>query len=254
MLGFFRSASEVGIYNAAAKTALLLNTILLNFSHIFSPIISALYEKGELTKLSYLYKTITKWCFSLSLPVFIILACLAPEIMSLFGHGFAIGWQPLAILAFAQFINVSTGPVVHILIMSGKQNLMVVNGLIICVINILLNFFLIPIYGIVGAALASSAAVVLFNASMLLEIKVMMNMFPYSKKFLKPVLIGLLSLLGLVLSKQVLAHLESPTKLLLFPLILFSIYVPCMLFWGLEEEDRLILNLIKQKLPLTKVI
>ena len=47
-LGYFRSDVEVGAYNAAMKTVVLIKMVITSFGPIFSPIISELHHKREL--------------------------------------------------------------------------------------------------------------------------------------------------------------------------------------------------------------
>lgn len=247
LVGHFRTSYEVGIYNAAVKTALLLNTILLSFSHIFSPIISELYEKSEMEKLGHLFKIVTRWSFTISLPVFLIIVLLSKEIMELFGRDFAKACVPLIILASAQLVNAGTGPATHILIMAGKHNLMVINTAAICLINILLNYLLIPVHGIVGAAVASSTSIILFNTIMLAEILALLKMHPYDNKFFKPVSFGIITYLTFLLFRYFLPELNVTLKLILSIILLLAVYIGLMFAASLPAEDKIIVGIMKKK-------
>lgn len=83
--------------------------------------------------------------------------------MGLFGNEFLVGEVALIILSFGQFINAATGPVGNLLMMTGKQD--VNRNIVIAttVITVILNAVLIPIYGIIGAAIVNVIGTILFN-------------------------------------------------------------------------------------------
>ena len=81
--------------------------------------------------------------------------------MGLFGEQYKQGANLLRILVIGQFINVITGSVGFLLNMTGfekdMRNIVFLSG----AIALLLNFILIPIYGVTGAAIATSIAIAL---------------------------------------------------------------------------------------------
>jgi O-antigen/teichoic acid export membrane protein len=62
-----------------------------------------------------------------------------------------------------QFISSISGSVGFILNMTGKQNILQLTALISVVLNVTLNFMLIPMYGIGGAAISTAIAGILWN-------------------------------------------------------------------------------------------
>lgn len=248
MLGHFRTSNEVGVYNAAMKTALLTGMILLSFNAIFAPMISDLYNKKQLEKLQSLFKTVTKWIYTMSLPIFLLIALLPKEIMGIFGEEFVLGYKSLFILAFAQLISASVGSVGTVLAMSGKQDIVMYNTLGICIVNIILNYILIPIYGITGAAIASGLSTIIFNLVMLLEVYLLLKMHSISGKFLKPTVFGLACFVAMVFIKGVLLDYNGPLNLLIYiPLFLF-IFTGLIYKWGIDDEDQIVVKVFKSKL------
>ena len=68
--------------------------------------------------------------------------------------------RALLILAFSQVINAMSGSVGIILNMTGKEKVFRNILFFALAINIVLNLFLIPIYGIEGAAIASASSLI----------------------------------------------------------------------------------------------
>ena len=60
MLGYFTDASVVGLYHPAARTAGLLQALLISFIGIYAPIMSQLHGKGDFREMSRLYKMVSR--------------------------------------------------------------------------------------------------------------------------------------------------------------------------------------------------
>ena len=68
-------------------------------------------------------------------------------------------------------VSAFAGPAGNLLQMTGRQ-LIYMNVLFVgALINIILNYFLIPIYGIEGAAIASMCSLLFWNLSMVYFVK-----------------------------------------------------------------------------------
>jgi O-antigen/teichoic acid export membrane protein len=158
-LGVWDSSENVGIYSAASRTAMLTSFVLIAVNTIAAPKFAALYEKRDLVSLEMVARNSAKIMVLLAAPA-LLLFLLVPElILSVFGAEFKQGAYILMILAVGQFINVATGSVGYLLMMSGNEQLMR-NNLVFCaILGILLNVILIPAYGVIGAAVG--AAIVL---------------------------------------------------------------------------------------------
>ena len=97
----------------------------------------------------------------LSLPVFVAILIYPEVLLSLFGDEFSnkLAAETLVILASGQMINVFFGSVIYILDMTGKQIISRNILLFTASINIFLNWYLIPMYGIKGAAISTSVSI-----------------------------------------------------------------------------------------------
>ncbi|MEL0008487.1 MAG: polysaccharide biosynthesis C-terminal domain-containing protein, partial [Flammeovirgaceae bacterium] len=67
----------------------------------------------------------------------------------------------------------------------------VITIIILAIISIALNLFLIPIYGMIGAAFASLISILIFNIVKHIFIKIKMNISPFSMNSFKVILIGI---------------------------------------------------------------
>ncbi len=247
MLGIFRSSAEVGIYNAAMRTAQIASMLLMSFNMIFAPIIADLYGKQDFEKMKMLFRIVTKWVFTLSLLVLICVIFRAQEILALFGTAFESGSPCLKILTFAQFVNGSVGCVGFMLAMTDRQNWVMYSTIFACLVNTLLNYLLIPSYGIVGASVATGTTVIMVNLILLLLVFLALRMHPYDKRFLKIAASGALTCGALYLLESVLTQFSGIPGLFLFFVLCIGIYGGVILAWGLDEEDKFFVQLIRKR-------
>ncbi|MFC1826125.1 flippase [Thermodesulfobacteriota bacterium] len=237
MIGFFKSSKEVGIYSVAVKTSVLLSIILNSLNFIFAPVISELYNNNDIKQLERIFKTVARWGISLAFPLFLIMAFWSKEILSLFGVGFISASIPLIILALGQFVAVGTGSVGNMLFMTGGNMIVLIYVTAAFFVNLLLNYLLIPPYGIIGAAIATSTSISLINILCLITVSLLLKIHPYSTEIFKPVLTGISVLFLTMLAVQY-ADFEWLGTLLLSSVIFMIFYFSVFLLFCLNDEDK----------------
>jgi len=246
MLGNLGGAADLGIYNAAAVLAGQTTIFLGSFNSIFSPIISDLHHRGEIYKLNYLYKSITKWVFSLTYPITLMFVFFPDKIMGIYGKDFSNGGIVLIVLGLAQLCNAAVGSAGLILTMSGRQKLELLNQLLLGGINISLNLILIQRYGILGAAFATGTSITLINLVRLIEVYIIFGIHPYNSSYWKPIFSGALSG-GLFLF--VICYLPSIDWLWVLGLLFFLVlYGTIFLLLGISEQEKMVVNAIMKKI------
>ena len=93
------------------------------------------------------------------------------EILAIFGPEFVTAAYCLILLSLGKMFSAISGSVGTLLQMSGNQ-IYFQNVLIAAaVLNVVLNYFLIPIYGLIGAAIASMVSNIFWNILMIFYIK-----------------------------------------------------------------------------------
>lgn len=246
MLGYWKSASEIGLYNAAAKTAMIVGLIGTSFHPIFNPIISDLVNRSEMDRLENIFRILTRWGFTLTVPAFTFVSIFSHEIMSLFGQEFTPGQLPLILLAFAQMFSACTGATGPMLLMSGKQNVIFYNSIIILLVSIGLNFLFIPTYGATGAAIATCLAIVVLNLLMIIEVYAIFRIYAFDLNYAKVFLISAFSGLVTYFIKSAF-NIQLPPMVFLSGGLFFFIAVFSILLrlFGLLKEDILLLKSIK---------
>lgn len=241
MLGILARTVDVGLYNAAYVVSAQTNIFLMSMSAIFSPIIVNLSNQGNFEKLDYLLKMTTKWIFTSTLPITLIIVLFPRQIMALYGGAFVSAWPVLVLLAIAQLGNVSVGPLGLLLNMTGYHRVELVNTVTLALVNIVLNVLLIPSYGPIGAALATGVSIVLVNLTRLTLVVVIHGLHPYELSLLKPLLAGLAAS-AICLTARWLFPFEW---FLLAGLVLLpAAYAGSLLLLGLEEHETMMLSIL----------
>ncbi|MEE8201849.1 MAG: flippase, partial [Candidatus Acidoferrales bacterium] len=181
LLGYLGTAEQVGVYAAAANLAMVLSLTPALFAAPFLPVIVELWEKGELDELKQKYQTVVRWSLSVLLPLFLLLVLLRKEVIGLFGPQFAGGSPILVLLSVAWVVYFAKGSVATLLDMTGRQTLDLLNLTGAAVVSIVLNIFLIPRYGALGAGLATTLAILLWAAVEYVEVRRLYRLWPWGE-------------------------------------------------------------------------
>jgi O-antigen/teichoic acid export membrane protein len=162
-LGIFGTTADVGIFNAASRTALLTSFILIAVNTIAAPKFAELYRQRDLAALGSTARNCARLMTLLALPVLLFFSFCPRWVMGWFGPEFVGGASALMILATGQFVSVAAGSVGYLLMMSGHERHMRNNVTLAAVVNVISNLILVPAAGVLGAALAKTITVVTFN-------------------------------------------------------------------------------------------
>src|SRR3989338_3307639 len=100
--------SYAGIYNIVLRSSVLCSIFFVPLTSVFSPLVSELYEKNRIDELVHIFKVITRWLFSLTVPLFLIFFFYANKILCIFGREFIIGSNAFIILSFSLLISAAT--------------------------------------------------------------------------------------------------------------------------------------------------
>ena len=208
--------------------------------------ISDLHKKGHYRELAELYKIVVKWVINLTMPFFLILSMFSKSILYVFGDEFSSGYLTLIILAFLYFSRAAMSLVARFLQMRGKQNIDLINAIVLVFVNIVLNIVLIPRFGVAGAALATCISSVLVNTIRLIQVYRIYGIFPYDRRLKKIIMpIGIAVIFGIAWVRLASFHWIS---LVLGPISMLISYFVVQFMQGFDQEDILILNALKMKI------
>ena len=159
VLGLVMTPPEISAYAAAAKVAVLAAFGLEVINFRYAPLIAAAYSEGRIQ----LQKTVTdatKKVVLFTIPAVIFIHIFSEDILHVFGDGFSNeGANVLRILVLGQMISALCGPVGFVCSMTNKERLLAWVVLLSACANIVGNFIMIHLYGLMGAAIATAVVV-----------------------------------------------------------------------------------------------
>lgn len=247
MLGLYALPAEVGVYQVAARLVLLGTIFIQPVTISFAPRVADLYRRGRTESLRDTYVLITGWIFRLALPSFIVLMVFAKELLAVFGPKFQEGATVTVLLALGQFINSATGPCGYILQMSGRHRLQLIDNLAALASNIALNLWLIPLYGIVGAAASWAVVIAGFNIVRVIQVWVFLGMLPIDRAMMKGLMAGGIAI---AVAALVSVQLEGPLALIVGAGSVGLAYFSTIVILGIGADDRLVLDMILRRMGL----
>ncbi len=164
LLGVLASASDVASFRAVLPVSLAMTYIVSNFNLLFVPLAARLHARGDDAEVNRLYWQTTAWVALLALPLFLTAFAFAePLCVALFGANYADSGDVLAVLVIGHFTAAATGANSLLLGVYGHVRYVTLVNLLNAAAMVALNLALIPPFGALGAAIASTAALTAGN-------------------------------------------------------------------------------------------
>jgi O-antigen/teichoic acid export membrane protein len=157
----YASPDQVAVYYAAAKTLALVAFVYFSVAAATAHKFSEFHIAGDRAGLSAFFGDAIRWTFWPSLAATLIILGLGKPFLWLFGPQFVDGYHLMFILAIGPLARATVGPAERLLNMVGEQRACAVVYFAAFLCNIALCVILIPIFGVAGAAIAISGAMIL---------------------------------------------------------------------------------------------
>ena len=165
MVGFFMEPDDVAVYFATVKTLALVHFVYFAVKAGVAQRYAA-YTHGDRDKLAAFARDTVSWTFWPSLVMAIVVLALGKPMLWLFGPSFDAGYPLLFLLVVGVVGRSAVGPAESLLTMTGNQNICAFVYAMTLGLNIALSVALIPVFGLWGAAIATTASMV-FEAAAL---------------------------------------------------------------------------------------
>jgi O-antigen/teichoic acid export membrane protein len=164
LLGILQTPEQVGLFRVAQRGAMLIPFGLQAVNMTIGPTVAQMFAKGEKELLQRIISKGGLFTVAFALPVSLILILGGEWIIPfIFGHEFSDAYLPLVILCVGQLVNAGVGSVALVLNMAGLERLTARAMVISSVSGLVFNAVLIPFWGPVGAALATSISLTIWN-------------------------------------------------------------------------------------------
>ena len=166
MVGAMLGDAETGIYRVAARGAMLVSIANMVAIQLVGPLLSKALVENKKDEATRLLGQAALVSFVIGIPICLTLGFGAPIYLGLFGPGFSSGVSVLQLLLIGQVTIILAGADAILLVMLGKERIVLILTSLGVLMNFCLNYVLIGIYGMVGAAFASAISMIIIRVVM----------------------------------------------------------------------------------------
>lgn len=176
MLSAFRfPPATVGLYGVGAQIVNNLRLVRTGFSGAFAPVITRLHARGDREGLSASYTRVSRLSLSLVLPIAIAIIVHRDDLLGLFHESFHGEAGFMLVLLGVPLISCVVGMAGSIIVMTGHSQWNLLNSFLVTGLNFVLNYLLIPLYGVFGAALATLCSSSVVAILQVIEVQVLVG-------------------------------------------------------------------------------
>lgn len=187
MIGFLKNDYEVGIYTAATKINKIVLSLVVSIGTVLLPRLSyysSMEDKTEFYKLAYKGFDIL---LLIALPSAVGLSLLSTSIVHLLsGNGYEAAILPMRIMnPIIVVIGLSNFIGIQMFMPLNKEKWTLYSVLVGAVVNFFINLFLIPMYGSVGASIATLCAEITVTLTQLILLRRFLKINKIAKSLIK---------------------------------------------------------------------
>lgn len=150
-----------GVYGVVTRIVQAGSMLEAAMRIVLGPRLSAAIAQEKNTEAQSLFRQVTSMLIVASWPFYIAIAVFAEDLLGLFGDQFRSGAPALVILAVAMGLRNTGGALQTVLLMAGRSTAQLGNKAVQLVVLIAGTLVLVPAWGIVGAAVAYAAGVII---------------------------------------------------------------------------------------------
>ena len=185
--------SETGIYTTAFYIGMIIEIPRRAISQISIPYISENIKEQNFKKIEKNYKDISIHQMIIGVLFYMILILNIDNIFNLIPNSekFYSGKDIVYIIGLSKLIIMSFSYNSELISLSKYYKFTVITIICLAILTIGLNLFLIPIFGMIGAAYASLISITFYNLLKHIFIKYKMKISPFSINSIKTILVGI---------------------------------------------------------------
>ena len=238
MLSYYLPADQIAIYSISHKLAILVFFIANATFAIFTPTMAKFFAKAKLIEMNNISIRIVYWVSIVTIPLFLSITLFSEDLLGFFGRDFVVGKTALIILSVSFLLNSLLGFAGQLLGVLGKSKVILINSLMAGILNIILNFVLVPHFGIIGAACATAFSIFAVNLARAIEVYIFDKFFFLSFALLKLFTVGLF-IGGFILQlKNLFFYKNSLIFFIGFNLLSIGLYLFLIWIFVLSPNDK----------------
>lgn len=179
MIGDMIGKEAVGVYAIAASLATVPSYLLRILNTVYVPQLSRYFSENRLEEFKRSYILSSRILGACALVIVGVLVLADRWILGFFGPEFLAAENVILYRGLGQVVNSGVGSAWFVISMSGKPRYNMYGMGLAALLNAVMNWMLIPVMGIDGAALASMAAVIFTNLLAYIIVKRMYHVKVY---------------------------------------------------------------------------
>ncbi len=166
ILGWFGNTKDAGIYSLVFSIAFVAVLPRTALNTLFAPAVSSLFTRKDQTALQDLVASATSRMFVAVAGIALVLAVLADPLLRWFGPGVEHGAAALRILLLGQTLAAGAGSQLCVMTMTGYERNAAAQLVLTALVNAAASVVFIRLFGLTGAAVATSLSLVVWNLAM----------------------------------------------------------------------------------------
>jgi len=164
LLGILDGPAAAGEYAPVLRVFHVSMVVVSAVGFYFFSVGASLVRAGDVARLRSAFVSVTKWAMVLTVPLLLTLLIVpAPIMTALYGSRFPDTELVARVLAIGYLVNVVFGVNGAALIALGATRQIAIRSVVLMISNIVLNLILIPIFGTLGAAIATTGVTLALN-------------------------------------------------------------------------------------------
>lgn len=245
MIGYLSSYEQVGFYTQSDRIIKAVQELIATLGTVMLPRMSYIFSKGDTSQMKTYLNQNLKAVSYVSLPMFFGIVAVAPEFVPWF---FGPGYEPVILImqsvaSVLFFISLSSVLGVQYLIPSNRVNEFTLSIVLGAIINLVLNFTLIPKFGALGAVIGTISAEFIVMLVQFIVLRKIVTFSTYFRSLIKYILASVLMVIAIRLASQYFPI--NPLTTMIQVGLGFIIYI-LLLYLMKEEMNLKVFDILKR--------
>ena len=251
MLSTMVSLESTAVYAIAFYIGSVIAVPQRSIGKIASPILADMIKAKEMDKVESLYRRTAINQFLAGSLIYVGIWANLHNLIDLLPADYAGIYWVVVIIGLANLFNMATGVNGKIIINSRHYRFDLYTNVLLVVLTILTNYLLIPVYGIVGAAMATAFSIFFYNLVKFAFVWIKFDMQPFHWNAAAVLAISVACLL---ISEQIPYLFNFYIDVIIRSLIILILFVSSILIFRLSDDfQRLIYESIRRLRKLKKL-
>ncbi len=252
MINTMLDLSETGVYTIAFFFGSMIGLPARSLTKVASVVIAKAWKENKLNEIKEIYAKSSLIQTVIGIFVFLGIMINIDDVISILGPAYIEGKMVIFFIGLSFLINLIFGVGASVIGNSKQYRFLSYLMVIFLIIVIITNYYLIPIYGIEGAAIASAISILIHSFFKYLFILYKFKMQPFTTKHLTPIILGLFLFAAFYFAPDIISNpylniiLKSTVFSLIYALLIYNFKV------SEDINERLDLIIAKLKTKLLK--